>query len=362
MAKETSSFENDTEKMIDFWNLSKDEFLASYSYLSEAEYDATAEKVHKLADFSVRPIKQVEQKYTFAQSQQISMQTGLIGYLRADMDSSGKGFFSSWNDFRSDLKTDEFKEEFDNVINSLRKKGNFFSNRDTLNRFCNSTPEGRYWDSADHYGVRVDTEKYSYLMRLNPKKGEYNLYCYCYKQDWLNDHLLQAENGIRFIDSQYNEQFRIPDGDEVRVTYGDGAAENRTCRYIDDYHFEIGSELYHICQFAELLEKSGGSVIPMRSSLPDFCYTYIESENKVGVIRKGFTGYFECTKAYTGKPSEVRSMAEELNRKAGITKAQAEAMKCGSLFGWNVKGADPKNYDQNGCLIKPKGKNKDYER
>ena len=55
-------------------------------------------------------------------------------------------------------------------------------------------------------------------------------------------------------------------------------------------------------------------------------------------------------------------MAEELNRKAGITKAQAEAMKCGSLFGWNVKGADPKNYDKNGCLIKPKGKNKDYER
>lgn len=171
MTKEIPSFENDTEKMIDFWNLSKDEFLASYSYLSETEYDATAEKVHKLADFSVRPIKQVEQKYTFAQSQQISMQTGLIGYLRADMDSSGKGFFSSWNNFRSDLKTDEFKEEFDNVINSLREKGNFLSNRDTLNRFCNITPEGRYWDPADHYGVRVDTEKYSYLMRLNPKRA-----------------------------------------------------------------------------------------------------------------------------------------------------------------------------------------------
>lgn len=154
MTKEIPSFENDTEKMIDFWNLSKDEFLASYSYLSETEYDATAEKVHKLADFSVRPIKQVEQKYTFAQSQQISMQTGLIGYLRADMDSSGKGFFSSWNNFRSDLKTDEFKEEFDNVINSLREKGNFLSNRDTLNRFCNITPEGRYWDPADHYGVQ----------------------------------------------------------------------------------------------------------------------------------------------------------------------------------------------------------------
>ena len=31
----------------------------------------------------------------------------------------------------------------------------------------------------------------------------------------------------------------------------------RTCRYIDDYHVEIGSNLYHICEFAEHMEYGG---------------------------------------------------------------------------------------------------------
>ena len=30
---------------------------------------------------------------------------------------------------------------------------------------------------------------------------------------------------------------------------------DRVCRYIDDCHVEIGSELYHICQFAEIMER-----------------------------------------------------------------------------------------------------------
>lgn len=67
-----------------------------------------------------RIMNPAERKYTFRQSQQISMQTGLIGYLRADFGSTGKEFYSTWNDFRKDLKTDDFKKEFDLVINSYR--------------------------------------------------------------------------------------------------------------------------------------------------------------------------------------------------------------------------------------------------
>lgn len=35
----------------------------------------------------IRPVTLPERSYTYSQSQQISMQTGFIGYLRADMDS-----------------------------------------------------------------------------------------------------------------------------------------------------------------------------------------------------------------------------------------------------------------------------------
>ena len=42
-----NDFINDWEKMIDFFQLTRSEFLKSYSYLHEMEYDATAKRVLK---------------------------------------------------------------------------------------------------------------------------------------------------------------------------------------------------------------------------------------------------------------------------------------------------------------------------
>ena len=42
---QTTPFVDDGEKMRDFFDLTKEEFLSSYSYLTEEEYDATAEYV-----------------------------------------------------------------------------------------------------------------------------------------------------------------------------------------------------------------------------------------------------------------------------------------------------------------------------
>ena len=39
-----------------------------------------------------RVLTETERKYTFSQSQQLSMQTGLIGYLRADFGSTPSAF------------------------------------------------------------------------------------------------------------------------------------------------------------------------------------------------------------------------------------------------------------------------------
>ena len=45
-----NSFVDDREKMRDFYFLSKDEFLESYSYLTEEEYNATAKAANFLID------------------------------------------------------------------------------------------------------------------------------------------------------------------------------------------------------------------------------------------------------------------------------------------------------------------------
>ena len=68
----------------------------------------------------IRALTPAEQKYTYAQSMQLEGQTANIGHLRGDFDSSGYGFYTTWTDTRTQWKTDEFKAEFDEVINALR--------------------------------------------------------------------------------------------------------------------------------------------------------------------------------------------------------------------------------------------------
>ena len=77
-----------------------------------------------MIEYEKRATIEAEDKYTFRQSTQISMQTGLIGHLRADMDTDGNGFFSSCFDFREELKTDEFKAELDEVQDGVSMRGN----------------------------------------------------------------------------------------------------------------------------------------------------------------------------------------------------------------------------------------------
>ena len=302
-------------------------------------------------DLDMRALTEKEDKYTFSNSMQISMQCGLIGHLRADMDSDGNGFFSSWEDYRKELKTDEFKDEFDKVINSLREEGDILYNRKSLAKYCYSSPQAKMNNEQDYYGVRVDTEKYAYLCRLNPNKGEYNLYCYCYIKDWLDKHIRSAEKGIRFITPEYKEKFRISDGEKIRITFSDGQVKDRVCRYIDDSHVEVGDDLYHICEFAERMEQCGATFIPLRSDLPEVCFSILPSTGDVIIIKHGESGYYRCEYSTEDKAFN-REFANDRNANLGVSKAQIEAMLAGSMYGWDVPAADPKSYDVNGTLLR----------
>lgn len=219
-------------------------------------------------DLSIRPMAKSERMYSYTQSHQISSQTGCIGHLRGYMDSSGTGFYSTWDDHIESLNDDEFKAEFNEVIDALRfdeRYGSCLKNRANLAKHCYSYPESEFVNIRE-FGFRVDSEKYAYLLRLNPNKGEYNVYCYCYDRELLEHHLEEAAKGIRFIDSNYNDLFKVPDGSKIRVTHPNGEKRVLICRYIDDYHLEVdgGSyNLFHICEFAELMESNGNTVEPL---------------------------------------------------------------------------------------------------
>jgi len=82
--------------------------------------------------------------------------------------------------------------------------------------------------------------------------------------------------------------------------------------------------------------------------LPRYSYAYLPTTKEEIRIDFAESGYTPVRMQGNGRA------ANEMNRELGITPAQAEAMKVGSMFGWNVPGADPKNYDANGKAIRKK--------
>jgi hypothetical protein len=67
---------------------------------------------------------------------------------------------------------------------------------------------------------------------------------------------------IRFIDSHYNELFKIPDGGYITLNYADGEQAVRRCKYHGETHVDVGINLYHICEFAEKMEANGTTYQP----------------------------------------------------------------------------------------------------
>ena len=63
---------------------------------------------------------------------------------------------------------------------------------------------------------------------------------------------------IRFINSQYQDLFRIPDGGCIQVDYPDETVV-RPCTFIDEYHTMVGNNVFHICEFAERMEHIGAN-------------------------------------------------------------------------------------------------------
>ncbi len=109
---------------------------------------------------------------------------------------------------------------------------------------------------------------------------------------------------IRFINSDYKELFRIPDGGRIVVTrpMGEmypGVQEEWVgeCRYIDEMHVDISNSVYHLCQFAEIQERIGSQVRPEIE--PEMVGSYrIDRRTTVGYKVFKFGVNMEAVKPY----------------------------------------------------------------
>lgn len=147
-------------------------------------------------NLTIRPLETGEKNYTYTQDADILQASGCIGHLRVDMDSTGTGFFSSWDNHTPELNDAVFKKEFEDVIDSLRydeRYGGMLKNRSSLAAYCYARPDSVMTDDNRNFGFRVDIEQHSYMLRLNPNRGEYAVYCYAYDRAMLEQHLTQAQ-------------------------------------------------------------------------------------------------------------------------------------------------------------------------
>ena len=161
-------------------------------------------------ELTITSMTPADRLYAYNQSSQLEGQTGCIGHLRGDF-GAGKEFYTSWFDHRREYKTDEFKAELDEVVNTLREKNGLLCTRDSMTRFCYQNPEAEFEGNyCAEYGFKVQTPQHTYMLRCNPNYGDYNFYLYAYVSRFLEHHMEKAKQGIRFITPGYRSCSAFP--------------------------------------------------------------------------------------------------------------------------------------------------------
>lgn len=97
-------------------------------------------------------------------------------------------------------------------------------------------------------------------------------------------------------------------------------------------------------------------VLAVLNKLPEESLVWDVVRPGVSMVRRGVRGHYpvdlpvpelERIKAkgdYAALHEAGKDWVADMNSRAGVTPEQAEAMQIGSMFGWEVPGADPDNH------------------
>lgn len=147
----------------------------------------------------------------FSQGAEKDAELGCIGHFRFYFDQGGHFTVSSWDDHQPELKSQAFKDEFDEVVNALRKNA-VLNDLSTARSFCYAHADAKMEDRyrPDTYGFKLETDAHAYYMRLFPNGGDYS-YIYAYDKAQLQQAMSQNEAIIGKVSFASGEMLSFTD-------------------------------------------------------------------------------------------------------------------------------------------------------
>lgn len=98
-------------------------------------------------------------------------------------------------------------------------------------------------------------------------------------------------------------------------------------------------------------------VVEVLKKLPIESYIWDVVRPGISVVKRGVSGHYpqepmpaelrhiKAKGDYAALHKAGRAFVAQMNQRNGVTPQQAEAMEIGSMFGWEIPGADPDNHE-----------------
>ena len=134
---------------------------------------------------SLTRAKPDEIPFFYSQGEKEDRLSGCIGHLRGDF-GSGSQFYTTWWPHQGDkLNGPAFKTDLQRIVNWLRQDFSPLNDLKTMSEFCS------FYDGSSAipgtpfrtHGFRIDSQRFCYMLRCFPQKGDYNFYLYCYDKE-----------------------------------------------------------------------------------------------------------------------------------------------------------------------------------